>query len=176
MYGILLEGLHEYVISKYGQEAWDSLRQSVDYEETSFKSTTSYPESLLPSLIASAAEAFSINPDDLRYSLGEHFVTYLTEHGYGGMVRILGRNIRDFLDGLDNMHKYLRFTFPCLQYPLFFCANESRTGISLQYTSRRPNFTHYVRGIICEISKQCFNIKMNIEVSWTVWFSRTCGR
>ncbi|BHF57658.1 hypothetical protein SprV_0100060100 [Sparganum proliferum] len=163
MYGILLEGLRHYVLSKYGEEVWDGLRRSVDYEDNLFKPTTSYPEFLLPDLVTAAAETFHVTTDELLFYLGEYFVTYLTGHGYGGMVRILGRNIRDFLDGLDNMHKYLRFTFPCLQSPLFFCANESRTGISLQYTSRRANFKHYVRGIICEIAKQCFDINMNIE-------------
>lgn len=49
------------------------------------------------------------------------------------IVRVLGRTFPQFLNGLDNLHEYLRFSFPKLKPPSFYCEHESRTGLTLHY-------------------------------------------
>ncbi len=48
-------------------------------------------------------------------------------------MRVLGRNLRDFLNGLDNLHEYLRFSYPKLKPPSFFCEEETKDGLLLHY-------------------------------------------
>ena len=43
---------------------------------------------------------------------GLGFVSYIGQYGYDRLMRVLGRQLRDFLNGLDNLHDYLRFTYP----------------------------------------------------------------
>lgn len=43
--------------------------------------------------------------------------------------------MRDFVNGLDNLHEYLRFSYPKVQPPTFFCQEESATGVTLHYRS-----------------------------------------
>ena len=31
---------------------------------------------------------------------------------YGDVLALLGRELRDFLNGLDNLHEYLKFSYP----------------------------------------------------------------
>lgn len=50
-------------------------------------------------------------------------------------MRVLGRTFPQFLNGLDNLHEYLRFSFPKLKPPSFYCEHESRTGLTLHYRS-----------------------------------------
>lgn len=49
--------------------------------------------------------------------------------------QVLGRHVRDFVNGLDNLHEYLRFSYPKVQPPTFFCQEESATGVTLHYRS-----------------------------------------
>ncbi len=50
-------------------------------------------------------------------------------------LQVLGRHVRDFVNGLDNLHEYLRFSYPKVQPPTFFCQEESATGVTLHYRS-----------------------------------------
>lgn len=50
-------------------------------------------------------------------------------------IQVLGRHVRDFVNGLDNLHEYLRFSYPKVQPPTFFCQEESATGVTLHYRS-----------------------------------------
>ena len=34
---------------------------------------------------------------------------------YGDVLALLGRELRDFLNGLDNLHEYLKFSYPRFQ-------------------------------------------------------------
>lgn len=49
------------------------------------------------------------------------------------VCQVLGRHVRDFVNGLDNLHEYLRFSYPKVQPPTFFCQEESATGVTLHY-------------------------------------------
>lgn len=61
------------------------------------------------------------------------------------LFQVLGRHMRDFLNGLDNLHEYLRFSYPKLRPPSFFVENENKNGLTLHYRSRRKGFVHYVK-------------------------------
>jgi guanylate cyclase len=49
-----------------------------------------------------------IDLSDIWEGLGQQFVYFLSEFGYDKILRVLGRNLRDFLNGLDNLHEYLK--------------------------------------------------------------------
>jgi guanylate cyclase len=53
--------------------------------------------------------------------------------------------MRDFLNGLDNLHEYLRFSYPKMKAPSFFVENESKAGLTLHYRTRRRGFINYVK-------------------------------
>lgn len=44
------------------------------------------------------------------------------------MVHKLGRNMRDFFLNLDNLHDYLKFTFPRMKAPSFFVEAETENS------------------------------------------------
>ena len=63
--------------------------------------------------------------------------------------------MRDFLNGLDNLHEYLRFSYPKLKPPSFFVENETKSGLTLHYRTRRRGYLHYDKvspGSVLEIS------------------------
>ena len=44
--------------------------------------------------------------------MGFFFIEFVGQFGYGDVLALLGRNLRDFLNGLDNLHEYLKYSYP----------------------------------------------------------------
>ena len=67
-------------------------------------------------------DKFFVDQDvnDLLESLGVEFVDFVGKFGYDKVLRVLGRHMRDFLNGLDNLHEYMRFSYQKLKPPSFF--------------------------------------------------------
>ena len=77
---------------------------------------------------------------------GEYFAENIGRYGYARLLRVLGRDLRDFLNGLVDLHEYLRFSYPNMSPPAFFTANETPEGLHLHYVTKREGFLCYVIG------------------------------
>ena len=64
---------------------------------------------------------------------GNSFLQFVSQNSYDRIWLVLGRNLGHFLHGLDNLLAYLRFSFPELKPPSFFCENETEEGLTLHY-------------------------------------------
>lgn len=71
--------------------------------------------------------------------MSEYIISYLWQ--------VLGRNVRDFINELDNLHEYFRFSFPKVQPPSFCVEEECETSLTLHYRSTRKGFTQFVKGM-----------------------------
>ncbi len=82
------------------------------------------------------------------------------------MLKLVGRNFRDFLNGLDNIHEYLKFTYPKLKPPSFYCDEESSSGLVLHYRSKRSynGFMYYVIGQLKAIGKTVYKQEVHVNV------------
>lgn len=59
--------------------------------------------------------------------------------------------------GLDNLHEYLKFSYPKMRAPSFYCEEETQHGLKLHYrTKRRGGLIFYVMG---QIRQVCENVK-----------------
>lgn len=83
--------------------------------------------------------------------MGVFFVSFVGQYGYDRVLSVLGRHMRDFLNGLDNLHEYLKFSYPRMKAPSFICENETRQGLTLHYRSKRRGFVYYTMGQIREV-------------------------
>ena len=97
----------------------------------------------------------------------------------------MGRELRDFLNGLDNLHEYLKFSYPrCsggqrqptelyrftlspvfrIRAPSYFVDNETPQGLMLHYRSKRRGFTTYTIGQLKAVAETYYKMEMAIEV------------
>ena len=83
---------------------------------------------------------------------------------YGDVLALLGRELRDFLNGLDNLHEYLKFSYPRIRAPSYFVDNETPQGLMLHYRSKRRGFTTYTIGQLKAVADTFYKIEMAIEV------------
>uniref|UniRef100_A0A182JZ34 guanylate cyclase n=1 Tax=Anopheles christyi TaxID=43041 RepID=A0A182JZ34_9DIPT len=164
MYGLLLENLSEYVKAVYGEDKWDDIRRQTGISSPSFSVHDDYDENLLNILATKAQEILGISERDFMDQMGVYFVNFVSQYGYDRVLSVLGRHMRDFLNGLDNLHEYLKFSYPLMRAPSFICENETRHGLTLHYRTKRKGFVYYTMGQIREVARHFYHKDMQIEL------------
>ena len=96
--------------------------------------------------------------------MGYFFVEFVGNFGYGDVLALLGRALRDFLNGLDNLHEYLKYSYPRLRAPSYYCDNETDKGLQLHYRSKRRGFVHYTMGQLKAVAETFYKINLDIKV------------
>ena len=71
-----------------------------------------YPEQLVGRMAKKAIQVLEMSDKDFFEEVGYYFVDFVCEFGYGDVLALLGRHLRDFLNGLDNLHEYLKYSYP----------------------------------------------------------------
>ena len=72
----------------------------------------SFPEGQVIKMGKTAMKLLGLGDEEFYEGMGVFFVTLAQELGYGMLLSCLGRYFRDFFVNLDNLHDYLKFTFP----------------------------------------------------------------
>merc|ERR1719357_475620 len=103
-----------------------------------------------------AMKILSMKDEEFYEWMGRYFVTLAKDAGYERTILQLGRRIRDFFLNLDNLHDYLKYTFPKMKAPSFFIETEDASSLMMQYRTRRRGFHFYVQGQVKEIAKMLF--------------------
>ncbi|XP_050685120.1 soluble guanylate cyclase 88E [Leptidea sinapis] len=164
MYGLLLENMAEYIRQTYGEERWEDIRRQAGVEQPSFSVHQVYPEYLIARLAKKSQEVLGITEREFMDQMGVYFVGFVSQYGYDRVLSVLGRHMRDFLNGLDNLHEYLKFSYPRMRAPSFICENETRQGLTLHYRSKRRGFVYYAMGQIREVARHFYHKEMRIEL------------
>ncbi|XP_044736954.1 soluble guanylate cyclase 88E [Chrysoperla carnea] len=164
MYGLLLENLAEYIKQTYGEDRWEEIRRQAVVDQPSFSTHQVYPENLIPRLTKKAIQVLGVSEREFMDQMGVHFVGFVSQYGYDRVLSVLGRHMRDFLNGLDNLHEYLKFSYPRMRAPSFICENETRQGLTLHYRSKRRGFVYYTMGQIREVARHFYHKEMRIEL------------
>merc|ERR1719334_2622428 len=103
-----------------------------------------------------AMKILSMKDEEFYEGMGRYFVTLAKDAGYERTILQLGRGLRDFFLNLDNLHDYLKYSFPKMKAPSFFVDSETADELMLQYRTRRRGFHYYVQGQVKEIAKMLF--------------------
>nr|pir hypothetical protein T07D1.1 - Caenorhabditis elegans [Caenorhabditis elegans] len=174
MYGLIIDHIATYIKEKYGESTWSEVKFVSGVTDDTFQMDKKFSEGLSHKLIWACHDVTGDPVDELMTNIGTSFYKFLTKFEFNKVyyvlfyipyvLRVLGRTFPQFLNGLDNLHEYLRFTFPKLKPPSFYCEHESRTGLTLHYRSKRRGFLHYVQGQIRNISQELFQTEVVIEL------------
>ncbi|XP_005992460.1 soluble guanylate cyclase 88E-like [Latimeria chalumnae] len=164
MYGLLCESLHDFIKESYGDDVWKLVRERADVRLHSFVTHQVYSESVIPQIAKAASGVTGTPYNELMNSWGVYFLGFVGKYGYDRILKVLGRHVRDFINGLDNLHEYLRFSYPKVQPPTFFCQEESATGVTLHYRSKRKGYLHYAMGQLRQMGKQFYDCDIHVEV------------
>ena len=118
----------------------------MNIEEDAFPADQTYPEAQIGKMGKTAMKILGVKDEEFYEGMGKYFVTLASEAGYQNTLLALGRRIRDFYLNLDNLHDYLKYTFPKMKAPSFFIEYEDDASLHMQYRTRRKGFHFYVQG------------------------------
>ena len=162
MYGMLMESVQHFVCEKYGEQVWKEIAERAGAQQV-YITHQLYSDDLIPSIAIAMAQTLGdtdgmLADDYMRY-FGKCFVDFFSHYGYDRIVRRSGRFLRNFLIGIDDLHEHMRFGYPHLQSPVFYCDEETSSGLVLHYHSKRKGFKHYVVGQIEQIASSFYNVQ-----------------
>ncbi|XP_064482447.1 soluble guanylate cyclase 88E-like isoform X2 [Ornithodoros turicata] len=164
MYGLIFENLSQYVCAVYGANRWDEIRRRSHVDQSTFSTHEVYPDSYIPKMVSKACKILDLSEKEFLEGMGVYFVSFLAQYGYDRVLSVLGRHMRDFLNGLDNLHEYLKFSYPRMKAPSFFCEDESSTGLTLHYRSTRRGYLWYTVGQIKEVGHHFYQTDVKVDV------------
>ncbi|CAH1159479.1 unnamed protein product [Phaedon cochleariae] len=164
MYGLIIENMSEFIKQTYGEDKWEEIRRAAAVDQPSFSTHQVYPEGLIPRLSKKAVQILNVSEREFFDQMGVFFIGFVSQYGYDRVLSVLGRHMRDFLNGLDNLHEYLKFSYPRMRAPSFICENETKQGLTLHYRSKRRGFVYYTMGQIREVARHFYHKEMKIEL------------
>lgn len=167
MYGLLLESAESFVVERYGKAIWLEAKERAGIKKQSFATHGQYSDNIIPQLTSLLHNITGDSLKNIGEGLGKRFVHFISRYGYDRILKVLGRHLRDFINGLDNLHEYMRFTYPKLKAPSFFCTDETENGMKLHYRSKRQGFLYYVMGQVKEVGRVFYNQDVEMEVLFT---------
>jgi len=165
MYGLVLEGIAQYIRHEHGEEVWTKIRKKLQMSAETFSSHQIYNEKLIPQLEAACKEIMKMKSDEMYKAFGEYFIGYICTFGYDTMLKVTGRHLRDFLNGLDNLHEYLKFSYPRMKAPSFRIGEEDEEGLTLYYKSKRKGFFNYVLGQMGQVGLLLYSTEVKVSIT-----------
>jgi hypothetical protein len=81
------------------------------------------------------------------------------QQGYTKLLHVLGSNVAEFLQNLNNLHLHLSMGWPSMQAPAFRCEAVGPESLLLHYYSSRPGLWPIVVGVLKGMSKTYFGAR-----------------
>lgn len=164
MYGYLIESIERHLQQKYGKDHWNQVLDMIGMSDVAFSSHTIYKDDVIENIAQSCSKLFGKSADEFKKFFGTCFVMFFSETGYKQLIRASGRNFRDFVHGIDDLHNQIRFGFPGMVSPFFHVAKEDIHGMVVHYRSKRQGYTYYVIGQMTGIAETVYHIKLKVDV------------
>lgn len=163
-----MESVEHFLKENYGENNWNLIRLRAGVKNHVFVTHERYPDHLMLDIASAAVDVLGkqtkMTSDDFIQFFGTCFVKFFSNYGYDRFIQVSGRHFRDFLSGIDNLHEHMRFAYPKLMSPSFFCSEETSTGLLLHYKSKRRGFLRYVMGQVMEVASMFYSIVVQMTV------------
>ena len=105
--------------------------------QDNFGSDAVFPEGQIIKMGKTSMKILQLKDEEFYEGMGAYFIDLARELGYSNMLFSLGRKFRDFFTNLDNLHDYLKFSFP-----RFVSRRRRRSKVTrVRSPTRRPNWS-----------------------------------
>ena len=168
MLGLMNDCLEKLVISKFGVEVWDSVKERAgcEVQNDGFLKLESYHDDATIVLVECVSELTGLSMDDVYRLFGSHFVHYIMQEGYENVLYCQGTTLKEWMTSINSLHNHLQTTFPNnIVAPEFWCEENYDGTLSLFYRSARGSvWAPYAQGIVTECAKRQFDLSITMEV------------
>ena len=154
MNGLINRALEQFVVLKKGEAGWRGVCAHAGINADGFVSMRSYDDDITFRLVAAVSQSLALPPEQVLEALGELWVTYTVQEGYGDVMAATGTNLREFLGNLNEMHGRVEVIFEQLRPPVFRVEDVSDTEYRLFYASERSGLAPMVVGLLKGLAKR----------------------
>ncbi|CAI2725212.1 unnamed protein product [Schistosoma spindalis] len=162
MYGLIVIGIQNYVESVYGEDVWFRIVEKSNTGSLTFQTHNIYSDTVPERIFLAFSHETGESIENVTYKTGLSFAAFISDYGYGNLLRVQGRDFISFLHNLDNLHEYLRLSYPDIQPPSFSVVNATNDCIRLKYSSKRNGYIHYVRGQLITLAKRLYDLDIKV--------------
>lgn len=162
MYGLVNKAVEGLVISNYGEETWERIKQKAGVDVEIFISNDPYPDNITYDLLTAATEVLDARAEDILRLLGHYWISDVAVQHYGALMNANGNTLLEFMKNLPNFHRRVKMIFPQLEPPVFHLQKEGESSMELIYESKRNGLDMFVVGLLEGLGKR-FNVDVNIE-------------
>ncbi|WP_396152642.1 heme NO-binding domain-containing protein [Flavobacterium sp.] len=163
MYGIVNKAIQDLVITNFGEQKWEDIRERSGIEEDFFISSEPYDDAITYKLAVAVSEEMNMSVSDVLITFGEWWVIKTTKEKYAGLMESGGSTLREFLVNLPLFHNRVMLIYPKLTPPEFKVSDVSDKSLNLHYFSKREGLQEFVRGLIQGLGKM-FDTPVEIEL------------
>ena len=154
MYGLVNKAIQDFVTREHGVDAWDRIRTAAEVNVVEFVSMCPYPDGLTYRLVGAAAKELGTSGDAVLEALGEHWIRFSAEEGYGELLHMWGTDLETFLGHMNDLHARISMVFPDLRPPRIRCGRSDEGRLLVHYESEREGLAPFVRGLLRGLGKR----------------------
>ena len=147
MKGVINKGIQELVESRFGSEAWESVKEKAGCEEPFFAVSEDYPDEMTEKLAKAASEVSGLSLEQVMVEFGKFWVPNTGKANYGTYFAIAGSNPREFLLNMNEVHRHVTKSISNATPPHFECEELPDGRLLMVYESER-GLCAVMRGLI----------------------------
>ena len=162
MYGLVNKAVQGLVVSQFGEETWEKIKQEAGLEVEEFLAMEAYDDSVTYGLVGAASKVLDTPAEDILHAFGEYWVLEIATKSYGDLMSAAGPGFAPFLQNLDHLHSRVQMSFPKLKPPSFRCTEMTAGSMRLHYYSSRAGLAPFVVGLLHGLAKH-FSVTLEVE-------------
>lgn len=154
MYGMINQGVQNFVVEHFGQEDWIDVCARAGVSETQFEGMLTYPDEVTYKLVGAICEKYDMDQKAALETFGCYWVGYSKTTTVGKLLRFGGQELADRLDSLNEMHSRIKISMPHLKPPHFEFEEHEDGSSQLHYSSDREGLEPMVVGLVQGLAKE----------------------
>ena len=107
--------------------------QALNLNDEEIEIDKKYPENLWTKIGKKSSLVLNMEENEFYQGVGQSFVQFLRQFQLDNLISLIGREYREFVTNLDNVHQYLGQRFVKMRAPSYFVEAESPQGMTLIY-------------------------------------------
>lgn len=157
MYGLVNQAIRDLIIKNYGESKWEQICTILKISPEEFIPIQSYPDELTFDILKTSSELLNISNERLLNELGDYWITFTADEGYGDLMAMFGRDFRSCLNNLNRMHSHIGAMMPELNPPRFIINELGPNKILVHYYSIREGLAPMVIGLLHGLARKFGN-------------------
>ena len=128
VYGLLIDNELFHLKTITQNKQYKDILDSLNLENGAVETYKIYPEQMWSKLGRKVCQTLGMEEKEFFEGVGKSFVKFVQELKLDSLVKQIGREYREFVMNLDNVHQYLGQKFPKMRAPSYFVESETSKG------------------------------------------------